>query len=121
MRWGDHTQALPLKVLEGLATTMALAAEEWRPPVWGVFQEFDRLAEPVLAGTRVSRSDLGDRVICVDAAWDLCRYQVGGLIPGWESALGYLGHGSPTSNRRSSRGWLGRCGWQRLWGGGPSR
>ena len=34
MRWGGNSQALPLKVLEGLATTMALAAEEWRPPAW---------------------------------------------------------------------------------------
>ena len=47
MRWGDHGQALPLKVLEGLATIMALAAEEWRPPTWNVFEEFDRLARPV--------------------------------------------------------------------------
>ena len=82
MRWGDHSQALPLKVLEGLATTMALAAEEWRLPVWSVFQEFDRLAGPVCEGANVSKSVLSDRVICVDAAWDLCRYRVGGLIPG---------------------------------------
>ena len=82
MWWGDHSQALPLKVLEGLATTMALAAEEWRPPAWDSFQEFDRLAKRVCEGAEVSKSVLSDRVICVDAAWDLCRYRVGGLIPG---------------------------------------
>ena len=82
MRWGDHSQALPLKVLEGLATTMALAAEEWRPPAWDVFQEFDQLVGPVCGGAIVSKSVLSDRVISVDVAWDLCRYRVGGLIPG---------------------------------------
>ena len=61
---------------------MALAAEEWRLPVWSVFQEFDRLAGPVCEGAQVTKSILNDRVICVDAAWDLCRCRVGGLIPG---------------------------------------
>ena len=81
MWWGDHNQALPLKILEGLATTMALAAEKWRPPAWGIFQEFDQLARPIFDGAELSHSVLSGRVICVDAAWDLCRYRVGGLMP----------------------------------------
>ena len=56
IRWGDHSQALPLRVLEGLATTMALAAEEWRPPGRAAFEEFARVAKPVLTGEEVSES-----------------------------------------------------------------
>ena len=81
MRWGDHGQALPLKVLEGLTTTMA-SPQRRGDRRCRVFSGVRPVGWTRMQWAIVSKAVLGDRVICVDAAWDQCRYRVGGLIPG---------------------------------------
>ena len=77
MRWCVHDQVILLRVLHALATTMALSVEPRTPPMAPVCRIFDSMSSPT-----VGFLDFYGPVICVDAAWDLHGYRVGGPMPG---------------------------------------
>ena len=88
LRWGQIVDGeqqpihgLPVKLLEGLATLAALAAEAWAAPArraWPHLTAFNFGTEQCLTASSIWAGDL---LACVDGARDAGRWWVGALVP----------------------------------------
>ena len=78
VRWGDHDRNVPVKILHALASALCLCAEPYRALPWERARQFVSLSHSPVP-------ELFQRLRpwcwCVDAAWDLFSYRVGGFSP----------------------------------------
>ena len=75
------SHGLPIKLLDGLATLLALAAKPWAAPsrkAWPHLSAFSFGFEPFLSASSVWAGDL---LACMDGARDAGRWLVGALVP----------------------------------------
>ena len=98
LRWGrtvggvkQPAQGFPLKMLESLATLMAVAAEPWQAPGGEAWRQLKALQFG--REDRLTSSSLwtGDVIVCVDGARDAGCWRVGALVPG----MGVCTHVAP--------------------------
>ena len=78
VRWGDHDKNVPVKILHALASTLCLCAEPYRVLPWERARQFVSLSRSPVPELF---QHLRPWCWCVDAAWDLFSYRVGGFSP----------------------------------------
>ena len=78
VRWGDHDRNVPVKILHALASALCLCAEPYRALPWERARQFVSLSRSPVPQLF---QRLGPWCWCVDAAWDLFSFRVGGFSP----------------------------------------
>ena len=78
VRWGDHDRNVPVKILRAVASALCLCAEPYRALPWERARQFISLSRSPVPELF---QRLGPWCWCVDAAWDLFSYRVGGFSP----------------------------------------
>ena len=75
-------EGFPLKMLESLATLMAVAAEPWQAPGGEAWRHLKALQFGKEDRLTSSSLWIGDVIVCVDSARDAGCWRVGALVPG---------------------------------------